>query len=140
MDKLKTNLLSISNSLRSLNRKTGPKVRFYNADFIIGGTENATSDFGLKIINIIYNADPSILYGYALKMDDGEIVNNGALSVKSGIKTGRSPCDKRIVKNPDDDGNYIWTGKESPNIEMDEHTYKINRETAICNLNMLMFL
>ena len=135
MNNLKNNLLSISNSLRSLNRNTGPKVKFYNESFVIGGTENPTSDFGLKVIDVIYNANPSLLYEFALKMNDGEIVNSGALCVKSGIKTGRSPSDKRIVKN-EEDKNHIWIGNESPNIEMDEETYQINRETTICNLNM----
>lgn len=135
MIKLEKNLLSISNSLKSFNRETGPKLQFVKTNIIQGGTDNPKSDFGLKIINIVYNQNPSILYEYSIKMNDGTILNNGSLCSYSGIKTGRSPSDKRIVIN-ETNKNEIWYGNESPNISMDENTYKINRETTICSLNM----
>lgn len=50
------------------------------------------------------------------------LVNSGALATLSGAKTGRSPKDKRIVKELDSQDNIWWNqaGNGSPNFEMDE--------------------
>ena len=133
MDKLLKNLESISKTLASSNRKSGPQCKFFDDVNIVGGGNIIHSDFGKKIIEIVYNAEPSILYEFALKEGDTHITSTGALSVYSGIKTGRSPLDKRIVIDTED--TDIWFGKGSPNISMDSHTYDINRETTICFLN-----
>lgn len=53
-----------------------------------------------------------------------------------GAKTGRSPKDKRVVREPSSEKN-IWWGEGSPNYEMDEHTFIVNRERAIDYLNSL---
>ena len=64
------------------------------------------------------------------------IASTGALIAYSGEKTGRSPGDKRVVKAaPSEDD--IWWGEGSPNFEMDEQTFKLNRERAVDYLNML---
>ena len=63
---------------------------------------------------------------------EASIAENGALVAYSGAKTGRSPKDKRIVKNPAS-GNDIWWGPV--NIPCDEHTFQINRQRAIDYLN-----
>jgi phosphoenolpyruvate carboxykinase (ATP) len=55
------------------------------------------------------------------------------MSVRSGAKTGRSPGDKRIVKEPSSDAN-IWWG--DVNMPISEHTFAINRERAIDYLNV----
>ena len=55
-------------------------------------------------------ANPSVpaLYEYALVYETGSaITSSGALSAYSGAKTGRSPSDKRIVKEPSSE-NDIW--------------------------------
>eukprot|EP01025_Chloroclados_australasicus_P069164 TRINITY_DN970_c0_g1_i1.p1 TRINITY_DN970_c0_g1~~TRINITY_DN970_c0_g1_i1.p1 ORF type:complete len:537 (-),score=43.15 TRINITY_DN970_c0_g1_i1:385-1863(-) len=54
----------------------------------------------------------------------------------SGIKTGRSPKDKRVVREPGTQ-HEIWWGEGSPNMEMDEKTFLINRERAVDYLNSL---
>ena len=56
----------------------------------------------------------------------------GALSVRSGAKTGRSPKDKRIVDDAANSGN-VWWG--TVNIKMDEEGFLVNRERAIDFLN-----
>ena len=57
------------------------------------------------------NLSPSALYKLALEAkDDSAISSTGALISFSGAKTGRSPKDKRIVKNPASE-NDIWWGK-----------------------------
>jgi phosphoenolpyruvate carboxykinase (ATP) len=87
----------------------------------------------IEVATIIRNAMPAQLYQEALANEaDAAIADSGALMVRSGEKTGRSPKDKRIVKHPDSMDN-IWWG--SVNIDVDEHTFEINRERAIDYLN-----
>ena len=50
-----------------------------------------------------------------------------------------SPCacrDKRVVREPESEAD-IWWGEGSPNYEMDEKTFILNRERAVDYLNML---
>ncbi|KAG6522447.1 hypothetical protein ZIOFF_019587 [Zingiber officinale] len=58
------------------------------------------------------------------------------MATLSGAKTGRSPRDKRVVKD-ETTANELWWGKGSPNIEMDEHTFLVHRERAVDYLNSL---
>ncbi|KAL8487784.1 hypothetical protein ACS0TY_024199 [Phlomoides rotata] len=70
------------------------------------------------------------LYEQAIKYEKGSyITSSGALVTLSGAKTGRSPRDKRVVR--DETTEDLWWGKGSPNIEMDEHTFLVNRERAV---------
>jgi len=49
------------------------------------------------------------LYEDALVYESGSaITSSGALSAYSGAKTGRSPSDKRIVKEPSSEGEIWW--------------------------------
>lgn len=95
-------------------------------------------DFSLKqykidVTNIVRNAMPAMLYQEAIEHEVGAaIADSGALMVRSGEKTGRSPGDKRIVEHPDSQDD-IWWG--NVNVAVDEHTFEINRERAIDYLN-----
>lgn len=130
----KKRLLSISNSLASQNRDNGPRCKFYNRPEIEGGASSPKSDFGTRVLEIVYNAPPSTLYEMAIMEDNACIADTGALLVNSGMHTGRSPGDKRLVYY-EDDPEHIWWEDVSPNIKMTPHTFKINRETTICYLN-----
>lgn len=98
--------------------------------------KNQTFDLSkhdIHVKNIIRNPAPGRFYEDAIKYDPGSaIADNGALIVRSGKRTGRSPADKRVVKtkNMTDD---IWWG--DINIPLDEHTYKINHQRAVDYLN-----
>ena len=68
------------------------------------------------------------------------IMASGALAALSGAKTGRSPRDKRVVREPSSEADVWWAdaakagggaGNGSPNYEMDEHTFLLNRERAV---------
>ena len=50
------------------------------------------------------------------------MVSSGALATLSGTKTGRSPRDKRIVREPDSEADIWWRQGDngSPNYDMDE--------------------
>lgn len=91
--------------------------------------------YGIKVDNIIRNAKPPVLYQEALAYEaEAAISDVGALMVRSGEKTGRSPTDKRIVEHPDTKDD-IWWGKI--NMPIDERTFEINRERAIDYMNTL---
>jgi phosphoenolpyruvate carboxykinase (ATP) len=56
------------------------------------------------------NPSVAALYEDALVYETGSaITSTGALTAYSGAKTGRSPLDKRIVKEPGSE-NEIWWG------------------------------
>ena len=88
---------------------------------------------GLTVTEVHHNLSPSSLYEHAIRFEkDASIAENGALVAYSGSKTGRSPKDKRVVKNPASEKD-IWWG--SVNIPCDEHTFQINRQRALDYLN-----
>ena len=59
----------------------------------------------------------------ALMFEAGtHITDQGALATLSGAKTGRSPRDKRVVREADSEKDIWWNqeGNGSPNYECDE--------------------
>lgn len=59
-------------------------------------------------VAIIANPSVAALYEDALVYETGTaITSSGALTAYSGKKTGRSPSDKRVVKEPSSE-NEIW--------------------------------
>lgn len=90
-------------------------------------------ELGIGVKTIFRNAPVAVLYEQALRNEEGSAISStGALMVSSGAKTGRSPTDKRIVKEADSE-NDIWWG--AINIPLDERSFMINRERAIDYLN-----
>ncbi|BFI41806.1 phosphoenolpyruvate carboxykinase (ATP) [Marchantia polymorpha subsp. ruderalis] len=143
-------LQSISTSLASLTRESGPQVvrgepgnasaasvTGFGSRYERGPKFQAMSDSALKFTHVLYNLSPAELYEQALKSEKGSyITSTGALATLSGAKTGRSPKDKRVVSE-ESSHNDLWWGKGSPNIEMDEETFLVNRERAVDYLNSL---
>ncbi|KAG5612843.1 hypothetical protein H5410_024124 [Solanum commersonii] len=142
-ERQKQQLQSISASLASLTRETGPKVvkgdpaRQVETPKVQQPVHHHPtpalniSDSGLKFTHILYNLSPAELYEQAIKYEKGSfITSSGALATLSGAKTGRSPRDKRVVRDETTEDD-LWWGKGSPNIEMDEQTFLINRERAV---------
>src|SRR3954454_10388683 len=96
-------------------------------------TFDLSSD-GLTVTEVHRNLSPSTLYEHAIRYEkDAHIAENGALVAYSGAKTGRSPKDKRVVKQSPSE-NDIWWG--TVNIPLDPHTFAINRERARDYLNI----
>ncbi|GJM32704.1 MAG: phosphoenolpyruvate carboxykinase [ATP] 2 [Saprospiraceae bacterium] len=84
-------------------------------------------------VETIRNAQPPMLYKLAIQYErDAAITDVGALALRSGEKTGRSPKDKRIVERPESEKD-IWWG--DINFRMDEHTFNINRQRCIDYFN-----
>lgn len=89
--------------------------------------------YGIVVRNILRNLSPAEYYEYALADEKGSAITSlGAIAVDSGIKTGRSPGDKRIVDHPESHDD-IWWGKV--NMPISENVFDINRERAINYLN-----
>ena len=88
---------------------------------------------GIEVKTIIRNAAPSVLYEEAIRYEkQSGLSNAGALMVSSGEKTGRSPLDKRVVRERSSEKD-IWWG--NINIELDARTFQINLERAVDYLN-----
>src|SRR5215468_6257357 len=87
-----------------------------------------------NVVTEVYrNLPPSSLYEHAIRHEkDASIAENGALVAYSGVKTGRSPKDKRIVRHPESEED-IWWGPV--NIPCEARTFAINRQRAIDYLN-----
>lgn len=149
-------MASISATLRSTTRELGPRVitreprHLYVPQSprskaaaesehteVVREMFAEMSDVGLKPVVVYHNLSVAEYYEHALKYEPStHIVATGALATLSGAKTGRSPKDKRVVKDPASE-NDIWWGAGSPNYEMDEHTFVLNRERAVDYLNTL---
>src|SRR5580765_1099014 len=88
---------------------------------------------GLAVTEVHRNLPPSALYEHAIRHEkDASIAENGALVAYAGVKTGRSPKDKRVVEHPASKKD-VWWG--SVNIPCDERTFQINRQRALDYLN-----
>jgi len=99
--------------------------------FDIMGQVNQLS---LDVEEIYYNSPPGVLYEQALMHEPGSaIVSSGAIAVKSGKKTGRSPLDKRIVFE-ESSADDIWWGKV--NMKLKYESFLTNRERAVDYLNL----
>ena len=62
----------------------------------------------IVVAEVYRNLPPSSLYEHAIRYEkDASIAENGALVAYSGVKTGRSPKDKRIVRHPESEED-IW--------------------------------
>ncbi len=90
------------------------------------------SAYEINVKHVVRNAPPARLYEDAVSNEHAAIADSGAIMVRSGAKTGRSPLDKRIVDNPHSTGK-IWWGPV--NIKLGEDIFIINRQRAIDYLN-----
>jgi phosphoenolpyruvate carboxykinase (ATP) len=93
---------------------------------------------GITVKDIRRNLAPASLYAEAVREDPNCVIaDSGALIAFSGEKTGRSPKDKRVVKNPASE-NEVWWG--AVNVPIDQHSFEINLERARDYLNLKKFL
>jgi phosphoenolpyruvate carboxykinase (ATP) len=87
------------------------------------------TEYGISGPQILHNLSPAVLYEEAIRFDKKTSISaSGALVAYSGEKTGRSPRDKRVVKqSPSQDD--VWWGPV--NFPLEPLSFKINRERAI---------
>ena len=63
-------------------------------------SDTLLTPYGLPNETVLRNLSPAALYEEAIRYDKGaSIADSGALIAYSGDKTGRSPKDKRIVRD-----------------------------------------
>ncbi len=73
------------------------------------------------------NLRPAKLYELGVSLEGARINSTGALAANSGAKTGRSPKDKRVVRNPASEGD-VWWG--SVNVALEESSFEANLAAA----------
>lgn len=77
-----------------------------------------TADIDYDRVAIVANPSVAALYEDALVYETGSaITSSGALSAYSGAKTGRSPSDKRIVKESASESDVWWGPVNKPMTE-----------------------
>ena len=81
---------------------------------------------------VVRNAPPARLYEDAVTREHAAIMDSGALAIRSGAKTGRSPKDKHLVRAPESEADVWWGPVNHP---IDDHTFLLNRQRAIDSLN-----
>ena len=57
---------------------------------------------------VVRNAPPGRLYEDAVSREGAGIVSTGAIAIRSGAKTGRSPSYKHVVHRPESEGEVWW--------------------------------
>jgi phosphoenolpyruvate carboxykinase (ATP) len=77
---------------------------------------------------VLRNPSPAVLYEHAIAREGAAILSSGALATFSGPKTGRSPLDKRIVRNPESSAQ-IWWGPV--NIAASAPSFMASRQQAL---------
>ncbi len=91
------------------------------------------SEYGIDNPEILRNPAVARLYEEAILHDEGAaLASTGALISYSGKKTGRTPKDKRIVREPGSEDD-VWWG--SVNMELSPEGFDFNRKKAIDYLN-----
>ena len=64
--------------------------------------------------SIYENLSVEELISISLEREEGEIASNGALLVKTGKRTGRSPLDRFIVKDDSTANSVDWGNVNKP--------------------------
>ncbi|MBI4605886.1 MAG: phosphoenolpyruvate carboxykinase (ATP), partial [Planctomycetes bacterium] len=87
---------------------------------------------GIHARNVLRNLAPARFYEEAVRYEGASITSTGALAASSGLKTGRSPKDKRIVDDPETSRD-VWWG--DVNLKLEHRAFLSNRQRAIDYLN-----
>src|SRR5258708_16321487 len=82
---------------------------------------------GLKNLgNVHWNLSVPALYEEAIRRGEGQIGDGGALVVRTGVHTGRSPNDKFFVEDSETKGRIDW-GKTNKPISPERYQALYNR-------------
>src|SRR3982074_2464078 len=82
---------------------------------------------GLKTLgNVHWNLSVPALYEEAIRRGEGSVADGGALAVRTGVHTGRSPNDKFFVEDAESKGRIDW-GKTNKPISPERYRALYNR-------------
>jgi phosphoenolpyruvate carboxykinase (ATP) len=91
-------------------------------------------------MTLLRNAPTALLYEHEVRSTpSSKITDTGALSVLSGVKTGRSPKDKRVCR----DAGYeqdVWWGNVNIPIEPENFANSVQRAIDYMNTKDLLFI
>jgi phosphoenolpyruvate carboxykinase (ATP) len=87
---------------------------------------------GITVEDIRRNPSPAKLYDAGVKEDGSTIAASGALVAFSGEKTGRSPNDKHVVREPGTEAD-VWWGPVNFPIEPDAFAANLARARDFLN-------
>lgn len=135
-DKLKATLMEQLKAAEVKGWSPAEVKAAFSMEPVLKGLEvmDQVNNLSLDVEEIFHNSPPGVLYEQALKYEAGSaIVSSGAIAVKSGKKTGRSPLDKRIVFE-ESSADDVWWGKV--NIKLKIESFLTNRERAVDFLNL----
>ncbi|MFM8284487.1 MAG: phosphoenolpyruvate carboxykinase (ATP) [Planctomycetaceae bacterium] len=85
------------------------------------------SALGITRPSVVRNAPPARLYEDAVVGERAVIAATGALAVRSGARTGRSPADKHVVRDPRSAADVWWGHVNQPT---DTDHFLANRSRA----------
>jgi len=77
-------------------------------------TDIDLTPYGIKVSYVLRNPSPGRLYEEAVVRERAAITSMGALINSSGEKTGRSPKDKRVVKEKTTEADIWWGAVNMP--------------------------
>lgn len=87
----------------------------------------------ITVASLGRNLGVARLYEEAIRYEaESRLSDNGALVAYSGVKTGRSPNDKHVVRAPESESD-VWWGPV--NFPIEPHSFEINRRRAKDFLN-----
>jgi len=90
------------------------------------------AEYGIRVADVLHNGSPARLYEDALHWDGEVLVSSGAIAANSEEKKGRSPKDKRIVREPSSQDDIWWGDVDIP---LSEDSFAKNKRIAIEYLN-----
>ncbi|KAG1670678.1 hypothetical protein FOA52_010953 [Chlamydomonas sp. UWO 241] len=109
-------------------------TRFGHDPSFLNNSRHA-KESGLNPKVVYRNLSVAELYELALTSErDTRISSTGALMANSFAKKGRTPKDKRVVRDAGTQDD-VWWGNASPNFPMEEHEFLINRQRTVDFLN-----
>lgn len=96
--------------------------------------------YHISVKDIRRNIAPAKLYREALVVEPDSVISDmGALIAFSGEKTGRSPTDKRLIKDPASEMD-VWWGPVNIPIERDVFETNLERATDYLNTRPCLYV
>mmetsp|Transcript_2438 Transcript_2438/g.3255 ORF Transcript_2438/g.3255 Transcript_2438/m.3255 type:complete len:541 (+) Transcript_2438:54-1676(+) len=98
-------------------------------------------DLGIRYgMKLVHNAPTATLYEYEVRTTpSSKVTSTGALSVLSGVKTGRSPKDKRVCRDEDYEKD-VWWGEVNVPIEPENFATSVQRAVDFLNTRDHLFV